>query len=95
MSKTSKTLKYAKKWENMISTRKEEEVGMRTLATEVPVRANGSELTKKALGEIVQFLNCLPFKYENLSFDPKHPSKSCAGEWKREDLWSLLASQSN
>lgn len=55
----------------------------------------GSELTKKALGEIVQSLNCFQCKYENLSFDPKHPSKSCAGKWKQEDLWSLLASQSN
>lgn len=40
MSKTSKTLRYAKKQENMTSTRKEEEVGMGKLATEVPVRAN-------------------------------------------------------
>lgn len=59
----------------------------------------GSELTttttKKALGEIVQSLNCLPCKYENLSFDPKHAFRSCDGEWKQEDLWSLLASQSN
>lgn len=41
-----------KQWENMTCTRKEEEVGMGKLATEVPVSEQGAELTKKAVGRL-------------------------------------------